>query len=121
MTGSTVRVLKANKGRKLQPGDRVVLHYVCALSIEELERGAHTDHVDRSEWLEGPLEVTVGAGELLPGLEAAIADANLGDTLRVTVPPELAFGRRGIPGRVPESSTLFFDIEISTSLPEGFD
>jgi FKBP-type peptidyl-prolyl cis-trans isomerase len=103
--------VKGNKGRPLQPGDRVVVHYVCALSRDDLDRG---NYVDSSEWLEAPLDVTVGGGQLLPGLEQLLSTADLGDTLRAEVPPELAFGLRGVPGRVPPDAMLYFDIELST-------
>jgi FKBP-type peptidyl-prolyl cis-trans isomerase SlyD len=39
-----------------------------------------------------PLRYTQGAHEVLPGLEQALTGLNVGDTRRVTVPPEEAYG-----------------------------
>lgn len=108
------RIVKGGNGRPLEAGDHVVVHYVCALSAADLDVG---DVIDNSDWLTHALEVTVGGGDLLPGLESVIRHAALGDTVRVEVPPELAFGERGIPGRIPPNATLYFDVELSTSLP----
>lgn len=116
MSRVVTTLLKGDKGRPLMPGDRVVVHYVCALSVEDLLAG---NYVDCTEWQSAPVEVTVGAGELLPGLEAVVSDACLGDTLRVQVPPDAAFGNRGIPGRIPSNAWLVFDIELSTSWPRA--
>jgi FKBP-type peptidyl-prolyl cis-trans isomerase len=116
MSGVVATLLKGDNGRRLVPGDRVVVSYVCALSVEDLLAG---NYVDCTEWQSAPVEVTVGAGELLSGLESVVSDACLGDTLRVEVPPEAAFGKRGIPGRIPSNARLIFDIELSTPLPSA--
>lgn len=41
-----------------------------------------------------PLECTVGAGEIVEGLEAALREMLPGQIRNVTVPPELGYGRR---------------------------
>jgi FKBP-type peptidyl-prolyl cis-trans isomerase len=86
------------------------VHYVCAATVDDLLRG---EHLDRSEWHGGGIEVVAGAGELLACLDEAILQSCLGDTIRVDIPPEQGFGRRGVPGYVSPDSFLYFDIEIS--------
>lgn len=39
-----------------------------------------------------PLVYLQGAGNIIPGLEAALAGKNIGDKLNVTIPPEQAYG-----------------------------
>jgi len=39
----------------------------------------------------------------------------MGDTVRIAVPGNLAFGSRGVPGRVPAGSSLVFEIEITSA------
>jgi peptidylprolyl isomerase len=39
-----------------------------------------------------PLEFTLGAGEVIKGLEAEVAGMSPGDRNTVTIPPELAYG-----------------------------
>lgn len=104
-------VIKTGNGQSLAAGDKMRIHYACALSFEALLNG---DYVDNSEWHSSPIVVTVGSNELLDGLGRALVGVSLGDTLRVKVPPSLAFGARGVPGRVPPDTALYFQVEIST-------
>jgi len=104
-----VTPLKTHNGRPLRAGDSYALSYVAALSIEDLLAGRY---IDSSEWYKRPIQSVKGEENLLPGLESALADASFGDTLRVVVPAGLAFGRRGVPGRVAGDSKLYFQVEV---------
>lgn len=42
----------------------------------------------------GPLPMIVGAGRVVPGFDAALLDAQVGDEREVDIPPERAFGPR---------------------------
>ena len=54
----------------------------------------------------------LGSGEALPGIERAIKGISNGSTRRVIVPPDLAFGKRGVPDRVPPNAYLVFEIYL---------
>jgi peptidylprolyl isomerase len=74
--------------------DTVTIHYSVILedgSVYETSR-------ERA-----PLLVTLGAGELLPGLEKAVLGLEPGESTKVTVPPEEAYGPRidGVTDQVP--------------------
>lgn len=58
-----------------------------------------------------PIAVTVGAAELYPGLDAAIAAMRPGERRKLIVPPALAAGPAGR-GPIPPDSTLIFDVEL---------
>ena len=66
-----------------------------------------------------PMEVTIGSGQILPGVENALTGMAEGDTKKVTLAPEDAFGDRN-PGlvhnvdrtRIPEEVPL----EVGTVL-----
>jgi FKBP-type peptidyl-prolyl cis-trans isomerase SlyD len=51
-----------------------------------------------------PLAVLHGAGNVIPGVEAALAGHGVGDRFSVTVPPEQGYGERrdGLVQRVPK-------------------
>ena len=66
-------------------GDRVRVHYTG-----RLEGGEVFDSSQGGE----PLEFTVGAGEVIPGFEEAVRGMNVGDTRRVEIESEDAYGPR---------------------------
>ena len=112
MSGLEVTVLKENNGRPLALGDSYVLSYVVALSLDDLHANRY---IDSSEWYDRPVIGAFGGDELLPGLTQALTGRCYGDTLRVEIPPDHAFGSRGVPGRVPSSATLYVQIEIAAA------
>ena len=66
-------------------GDTVSIHYTGTLADgSTFDSSAGRD----------PLEFTVGAGQIIPGLDQAIAGMAVGDTKKVDVPAEQAYGQR---------------------------
>ena len=59
----------------------------------------------------GPLYVRAGCGQLVSGLETALADQPTGTQLTVTVPPELGYGWKRV-GDIPAGSTLHFTVHV---------
>lgn len=49
---------------------------------------------------------------LIPGLQEALLTMNEGGRRSVIIPPNLAYGEGGIPGRIPPDSTLVFDVQL---------
>ncbi len=47
---------------------------------------------------------------LIPGLQEALLSMNEGGRRSVLIPPDLAYGEGGIPGRIPPDSMLIFDL-----------
>lgn len=70
---------------KTRKGDAVKIHYTCKLSNGTV--------IDSSEGKE-PLEFTIGKGEIIKGLEEAVAGMKVGESKTVAVAAEKAYGRR---------------------------
>jgi len=67
---------------------------------------ANTDLTGGSE------EFPVGTGMIIPGLDEAIMDMTAGELRTIIVPPELAYGDRGVGDVIPPHSFLVFVIEL---------
>ena len=70
---------------QVKTGDTVSIHYTGTLTD-----GSTFDSSNGRD----PLEFTVGAGQIIPGLDQAIPGMAVGDTKTVTVPADQAYGER---------------------------
>ena len=59
-----------------------------------------------------PLEFVLGKGQTLKAIDEGVSTMKVGGQRKLHVPPELAYGSEGVPGRVPPSSTLDIDLEL---------
>ena len=66
-------------------GDTVKVH--CTGRLEDGQEICNTN-------LDQPLQLTIGNGDFLPGLETGIVGMQVGDTKAIAILPEEAFGQR---------------------------
>ncbi len=52
------------------------------------------------------------SGRVIPGLIQGMRGMKVGGIRRITIPPELAYGRNGVPGAIPPNATLVFEVEL---------
>jgi peptidylprolyl isomerase len=71
---------------------------------------------DNSDLTGGARDLAVGTGRVIPGLDESIKDMSAGEKRTVIVPPELAYGARGLDrgqeNIIPPNSFLIFEIEL---------
>jgi len=86
-----------------QDGDTVIVHYVGKLANGQI--------FDSSMERDSPLSVKLGTGGVIPGFEQGLRGLCANKIRRVTIPPELAYGDKGVPPTIPPKSTLIFELE----------
>lgn len=84
-------------------GDTLHIHYTG-----KLEDGRIID----SSLSRDPLVVDLGKKQVIPGMEQGLLDACVGEKRLVTIPPHLAYGKRGFPPAIPADTVLQFEIEV---------
>src|SRR6185295_244723 len=105
MAKSELKIDKIVSGNGPSPrkGDRVTVHYTGWLTS-----GSKFDSsVDRKE----PFTFALGQGQVIAGWDQGVATMKVGDKVKLTIPPEMAYGRDGYPGAIPPSATLIFEVE----------
>jgi hypothetical protein len=84
-------------------GMTVQIHYVGTLSNGKKFDSSY----DRGQ----PFSFVLGAGQVIKGLDEGLIGMKVGGKRRLTIPPELAYGDRSLPG-IPLRSTLIFEVEL---------
>jgi FKBP-type peptidyl-prolyl cis-trans isomerase len=51
-------------------------------------------------------------GQVIAGWDMVLVRMRVGDKMRVTIPPELAYGPAGVNGVIPPNATLVFEMEL---------
>jgi peptidylprolyl isomerase len=90
-------------GDSPRPGQTVVVHYTGTL-----ENGKKFENsVDRGQ----PFEFPIGVGRVIKGWDEGVMTMKVGGKRKLTIPPQLGYGARGV-GPIPPNSTLVFEVEL---------
>ena len=103
--GVTYEILKEGTGPELKSGQRAVMSYEG-----KLENGTIFD-TTRSSQPPSPRTFTIGVGNLIKGWDEAIPGMKVGEVRKLTIPPEMGYGKMAR-GKIPPSATLIFEVEL---------
>ncbi|MEO6419619.1 MAG: FKBP-type peptidyl-prolyl cis-trans isomerase [Polyangiaceae bacterium] len=95
--------LASGKGAAAKSGDTISVNYVA-----KVEGGAEYDAKHKNS----PFSFTLGKGSVTKGWEQGIPGMKVGGKRKLTVPPNLAYGEKGLAPNVPPNATLVFEIEL---------
>ncbi|KAJ5272674.1 FK506-binding protein 4 [Penicillium angulare] len=93
---------KLGKGVAAKSGNTIAMRY-----IGKLENGKVFDSNKKGK----PFTFKLGRGEVIKGWDIGVAGMTPGGERRITIPPQLAYGKKALPG-IPANSKLIFDVKL---------
>jgi len=99
--GVKYETLTPGDGPELKPGQKAAIHYEGKLENGEV--------FDSSK---GKSPFPFGQSPVIKGWEEGIPGMKLGEIRKLTIPPDLAYGQRGSPPKIPPKATLIFEVEL---------
>jgi len=95
--------LKVGEGETPKATDKVDVHYTGTL----VDGTKFDSSVDRGT----PFTFSLSGGVIKGWLEG-VATMKVGGKRRLIIPPDLGYGKRGSPPKIPADATLLFDVEL---------
>ncbi len=99
-----VEILKEGSGEASKIGDKVTVDYVGTLT----DGTKFDSSIDRGT----PFSFVLGENRVIQGWELGLLGMQVGEKIRLTIPPELAYGSQGVSGAIPPNATLIFEIDL---------
>lgn len=99
-----IKDLVLGKGAEASVENQVSVHYTGWL----MDGTKFDSSLDRNR----PFQFTLGAREVIPGWDQGVQGMRVGGKRELIIPPEMAYGSRGVGRVIPPNSTLKFEVEL---------
>lgn len=104
-TGLRYRDVVPGTGAEIVDGNRVVTRYSACVTSGELFSAVSSP---------SNFVFTVGAGQVIAGLDEGVRGMKIGGLRQLVIPPELGYGSAGSPGGFPvPNETLVITVQVS--------
>jgi peptidylprolyl isomerase len=97
--------LEVGDGEEAVAGRVVEVHYVGV-------SWSTGEQFDASWDRGGTFKFGLGKGQVIPGWDQGVAGMRVGGRRRITIPPMLAYGKRGAGGVIGPDETLVFVVDL---------
>ena len=101
--------VKVGTGPAVKSGDLIAVHYVGTLPGGK--------EFDNSRSRGQPFTLKVGGGQVIRGWDIGLEGMQAGGVRLLVIPPEEAYGKKGVPPVIPPNATLRFVVELLDFIP----
>ena len=103
-SGLIYQDLREGSGPAAKNGDLLGVHYAGYLKDGRQFDGNVTT---------APFTLTLGQGQVIKGWDEGLTGMKVGGERKLIIPPNLAYGEKGFPPRVPENAELTFYVQLA--------
>ena len=97
--------ITVGEGDEAASGQEVDVHYVGVSWATGRQFDASWDRGETFSF-------RLGQGQVIPGWDQGVAGMRVGGRRRITIPPDLAYGKRGAGGVIGPDETLVFVVDL---------
>lgn len=102
--GLQIDILTSGTGAGAESGQTLIVDYTGMLT----DGTVFDSSIPRGQ----PFPVHLGKGEVIRGWDLGLVGMKVGEKRRLTISPDLAYGKEGFPGAIPPNATLIFEITL---------
>src|SRR5690242_15318485 len=99
-----IEELVVGSGAEAVKGQTVSVHYTGWLT----DGKKFDSSKDRGQ----PFSFALGRGQVIQGWDEGVVGMKVGGRRKLTIPPEMGYGKQGFPGAIPPNATLVFEVEL---------
>jgi FKBP-type peptidyl-prolyl cis-trans isomerase FkpA len=103
--------IKPGTGEAITAGKIAVVQYTGWL-YEATAKDNKGKEFDSSRNSGRPFRFPVGTGQVIKGWDQGVVGMKVGESRRLIIPAELAYGDSGAGGVIPPGATLVFDVDL---------
>lgn len=110
--GVVVSLGRRGTGPVVEAGDTLELRYSGFLVGKGPSKAFDSNFPVEGQVKTEPLSFVVGSQEMIEGLNNAVVDQRVGDSINVLIPSKLAYGTKGAGHLIPPNSSLHFCLRL---------
>jgi FKBP-type peptidyl-prolyl cis-trans isomerase len=100
-----IEILKEGSGAEATTGNTVTVNYTGTLvDGTKFDSSLNPGRT--------PFEFTLGQNRVIQGWELGVKGMKVGESRKLTIPPELGYGSQAVGGVIPANSTLIFTVDL---------